>query len=43
VDFPSVLHRAARPTKEEFEKLAEEVRELRARLGEKIDEVKSGD
>lgn len=43
VDLPSVLHRAAAPTKEEFEKLAAEVRELRARLGEKIDDVKGGD
>lgn len=43
VDLPSVLHRAAAPTKEEFEKLVSEVHELRARLGEKIDEVKRGD
>jgi hypothetical protein len=33
VDLPAVMHRAAAPTKDEFDKLVEEVRELRAKIG----------
>ena len=35
VDLPAVLHRAATPTKEEFDRLVEEVRELRAKVAKK--------
>jgi polyhydroxyalkanoate synthesis regulator phasin len=34
--IPSVLRGAARPTREEFDKLVEEMKELRARLEDKI-------
>jgi hypothetical protein len=40
VRVPAALRGAARPTKEEFEKLVDEVKELRARLGDKIDEAR---
>ena len=39
VDVPAALRGAARPTREEFQKLVDEVKELRARLGDKIEEA----
>jgi polyhydroxyalkanoate synthesis regulator phasin len=36
VRIPAVLRGAARPTREEFDKLVEEIKDLRARLEEKI-------
>jgi hypothetical protein len=36
VRIPAVLRGAARPTREEFDKIVEEIKELRARVEEKI-------